>query len=620
VSSPNIAQDEFGRVASYPLSGEESFPSSFQHMPKAITRKSQWQKPRVTRLGWAALFVLLASGGIAAQQTGTEAPSLNQLQDLAAAQQWPEITSILVTVQNRTPEMDYYLGLAQAHTGHKNEAVRAFEAGNRLSPHDARFPEELAGIAFQEKRYPRAARLLRRAVKLAPDDEYVNNFLATVYYLEGNLEGALQYWNRMSKPNIASVREQPQPLVSPALLDHAFAFSPAATLRLRQFNLTDVRVRALGIFPQYHFDLDALPDGNFDVVFRSRELDGFGGGKWEAAALVLRGLPFQQINPAYYNFRHRAINFDSMIRWDAQKRRFFARASGPFQNVGYRWDFAAELGNENWAMRNSFTGPAPVLASLNMRREAGSFRLASFGDRIGWSLAAEISQRDFRSVAPGAILTAQMLASGYELKQSAQANATLLRLPGHRFSLSGAAQSQAARLWSKPNQSFDKLTGEIGWRWFPQAQGDDYETAQSIRAGHTFGQPPFDELFILGLDQDNNLDLRAHIATRDGRKGSAPMGRDYFLENWETDKNLYSNGIFRVQFGPFFDIGHITDPGTTIGSHEWLFDTGVEAKLRVLGASVAFIYGKDLRNGNNAFYAVPMGSDSATGVGPSRSR
>lgn len=524
---------------------------------------------------------------------------------------------MLDPVQNRTAEMDYYLGLAQAHTGHNDEAARAFEAGNRLAPHDPRFPEELAGLAFEQKRYPLAARLLRRAVKLAPDDEYANNFLATVYYLEGNLDGALQYWNRIGKPNIASVREQPQPQVSPALLDHAFAFSPAATLRLRQFYVTNARVRALGIFPQYHFDLDAMPDGNFDVVFRSRELDGFGGGKGEAAILVLRGLPFQQVNPAYYNFRRQAINFDSMIRWDAQKRRILARASGPFQNDAYRWNFAADLRNENWALRDSSTGPAPVLASMNMRREAGAFNLASYGSGyVNWSLGAELSHRDFRSAAPGLVLTPQMLSGGYQLKQSTRDAAALLRVPGHRFVLSGVAEAQAARLWSQPGRSFEKLAGELAWRWFPQAQGDDYETAQSIRIGHTFGQPPFDELFILGLDQDNSLDLRAHIATRDGRKGSAPMGRDYFLENWETDKNLYSNGILRVQLGPFFDIGHIADPGTTLGSHEWLFDTGVEAKLRVLGATVAFIYGKDLRTGNNAFYSVPLGSGGLTGLNP----
>lgn len=566
-----------------------------------------------------ACILLCASASFPAQTSAPPSPSLQKLQNLAAARQWPEIARLLSAVRARTAQMDYYLGLALAHTGHSAEAARAFEAGRRVAPRDPRFLEELAGLAFERKNYPRAARLLRRAVRLAPHDEYANDFLATVYFLEGNLEAALQRWNRVNKPYVEQVRGEPQPRVSPALFDHAIAFSPAAILRLLQFYDTNARVRALGIFPQYHFDLDALPNGNFNAVFRSRELDGFGGGgKLTAALLVLRGLPFQQVNPAYYNFRRQAINFDSVFRWDAQKRRIFAELSGPFQNgARYRWNFAADLRNENWALRNSFTGSAPVLASMNMRREAGEFDLASYASgRVNWSLGGEISHRDFRNASPGAILTAQMLASGYELKQSARAAAALLRMPGHRFALTGRAESQAARLWSQSGQSFEKLTGELAWRWFPQAEGDDYEITQTIRAGYAFGQPPFDELFILGLDQDNNLPLRAHIATRDGRKGSAPTGRHYFLENWETDKNLYSNGLVRVQLGPFLDIGRIAGSSSSLGSREWLFDTGVEAKLRVLGVGVAFIYGKDLRAGKNAFYAVPLGSGSAPGLSP----
>jgi hypothetical protein len=41
----------------------------------------------------------------------------------------------------------------------------------------------------------------------------------------------------------------------------------------------------------------------------------------------------------------------------------------------------------------------------------------------------------------------------------------------------------------------------------------------------------------------------AHIGTRDGLKGSAPLGREYLLENWELNKNIYGNGIIKVQLG-----------------------------------------------------------------------
>ena len=125
-----------------------------------------------------------------------------------------------------------------------------------------------------------------------------------------------------------------------------------------------------------------------------------------------------------------------------------------------------------------------------------------------------------------------------------------------------------------------------------------------IRGGKTFGQTPFDELFMLGLERDNDLPMRAHIGTRHGQKGSAPLGRDYFLSNWETDKNVYSNGLLTVKVGPLLDMGKINDPSSGLGSQKWLFDTGAQTKMRVLGVSVALVYGKDLRTGNNAFYAT----------------
>ncbi len=545
---------------------------------------------------------------MAAQAASRQAPSAAQLKQLAAGQQWNQIVLLLERVPRPSAEMDYELGTALAQLGRLTGAQRAFAAGRRLAPADPRFPIELAGIAFKQKNYPRTIHRLRQALRLTPKDAYANNFIATVYFLEGNIDASLKYWNRVGKPRIEAVREDPEPRISPALLDQTFTFSPASTLRLPQLLATDARVRALGVFPQFHFDLDALDDGNFDVVFRARELNGFGDTRLESTFLFFQGLPFQEVNPQFYNLHGHAINFVSMLRWDAQKRRIFAQASGPFEvGASHRWELVTDNREESWAVRNGFTGYAPVLASFKMRHEMVDFHLLAWPSaRLDWSVGAEISHRNFRDALPTptaeTVVTPPMLASGYQLKQQAQLSGTIWRVPEHRFSVTASGASDAGRLWSQPRESFEKLTGSLGWHWFPQAQGDDYETSQLFRAGKTFGQVPWDELFILGLERDNDLPMHAHIGTRDGRKGSAPLGHNYFLQNWEMDKNIWGNGIVGLQLGPLFDIGKITDPGTKLGSHEWLFDTGVQAKLRVFGSGLVFSYGKDLRTGNNAFY------------------
>jgi hypothetical protein len=179
-------------------------------------------------------------------------------------------------------------------------------------------------------------------------------------------------------------------------------------------------------------------------------------------------------------------------------------------------------------------------------------------------------------------------------------------VPERRFTLFAGASSQAARLWSQKGEISEKLQGSLGWHLFPQARGDDYEMQQQIHVGKTFGTVPFDELFMLGLERDNDLWMRGHIGTHNGRKGSAPLGRSYFLSNWEADKNVYGNGLLTVKLGPFLDTGQITDPAPELGSRKWLWDTGAQLKLNAFGTGVVFSYGKDLRSGSNVYYLMML--------------
>jgi tetratricopeptide (TPR) repeat protein len=549
---------------------------------------------------FAFLFLF---ANFAGAQTSADAV-VSRVAQFSNQQRWQEIVALVEAVPHPSAEINFYYGTALAQLGRWDDAQRAFAAGARLQPGDKRFPLELAGVAFKKKQYPLAVRYLRRALRLAPSDSYGNDFLGTVYFLQGNTEAALKYWNRAGKPQIAEVRSQPVPEVKAALLDRALAFAPASVLRLPDWLTTDVRVRQLEIFPRYQFDLQARSDGKFDVLFRNRERDGWGQGKLEKLFLLLRGLPFQSVTPEFYNLRDQAINVVSMYRWDAQKRRIVAQLSGPFRaNPKFHYRLMADLRGENWDIRKSFHGAAPLLGSFNLRREAVAADFAAVeSGRWRWTAGAEVSHRDFRSVIPGTVLTPSLLAKGYQLKQISQVDVSLWRLPERRLTLDGGASSQAGRLWSQPSQSFEKLLGSLRFHWLPQSQGDDYEFQQQIRAGKTFGDVPFDELFILGLERDNDLEMRGHIGTRDGRKGSAPLGRNYFLSNSEADKNLYRNGIFTVKLGPFLDTGKITDASTGLGSQKWLWDVGAQAKVRIFGVGIAFSYGKDLRSGNNAFY------------------
>jgi hypothetical protein len=294
------------------------------------------------------------------------------------------------------------------------------------------------------------------------------------------------------------------------------------------------------------------------------------------------------------------------VRWDAQKRRLLACLSGPIaQNPKYRYQVGVDLRNENWELRESSERSSPLLGALNLRRSAVNGEMISLNSgRWNWLTGVEISYRDYRDVFVGPTLPPDKLLRGFQLKQLAQLNYELLHVPERRFDSKASITSEAGTIWSAPARSFEKLQGSVSAHWYPQISGDDYALRWQIRSGKTFGSSPFDELFMLGMERDNDLWVRAHVGTRDGRKGSAPLGRNYFLSNWEIDKRIYHNGFFSLKLSPFLDIGKSTDLSPGMGSVRWLWDTGVQTKFRVMGFGVTFIYGKDLRSGRNAFYAT----------------
>lgn len=484
------------------------------------------------------------------------------------------MTAVIVALLLSVSADSYYdRGMALARQERWQEAKAEFELGRTRYPLDRRFTLELAGVAFKQQRYSEAKRNLRRALKHEPADPYATDFLATLYMLDDNTEAALKYWNRAGKPKIEEIRMEPRPSLDPVLLDRAFTFAPASRLDLRDFLATEARLDFLDVFPRYRLDLAARPDGAFDVLFRSTERN-----RWGALLSLLSGAPFQTIHPQLFNLGRSAVNVTSLLRWDKHKRRAFAALSGPLgQRANLRYRLYADGRNENW-----------ITHGLNLKKvEAGAEVQGRAGGRWGWTSGVKIAHRQFRYVP-----SEPLFADGLSLKYRGTGDTWLLRAPERRFTLHGGALFETGRA----KQKFAKAEGSLDARWFPQARGDSYEVSARFRAGKTFGVVPFDELYMLGLERDNDLWMRAHIGTRDGRKGSAPLGRKYGLANLEADKVIYGGSLLKVKLGPFVDTGGIGE--------KWLWDVGLQCKVTVLGVGVVFSYGKDLRSGANAYYAT----------------
>ena len=553
----------------------------------------------------ALLFCFLLAQPIFAQ-CNPDPQLTSRIEQLFSQQNWTEVAHLAAPLPCRTADLNFDFGLALAHLQQLPAARTAILAGLHQNPLQERFPVELAGVAFEQKHYPEAAAWLRRALKLNPNDEYANNFAATVYFLMGNTNAALKYWNRIHKPYIAALEFDSQLRIHRLLLDRAFTFSPAAILRESDFAVTKARLDGLGIFSASSIALTARPDGSFDADFHAIERNGFGSTRLQALVSTFGGTFYETIYPSYFNIDRSAMNLESLLRWDSQKLRARFELSAPLRNLPqHRWTLATDERDENWTIRRSFTGVAPTLGSLKLERESVSGSVTSLHSAaFTWMLGGELSHRIFRNVDYGSALTPNLAASGFELKQTASVHDTLVNIPEHRFELTIGASSEAARLWASHAHLFEKLQGSALAHWFPQAQDNCYELQQQLRAGRTFGAAPFDELFMLGVERDNDLWLRGHIGTRDRQKGSSPLGYNYFLSNSDFYRRLYTDGLLTIHAGPLLDIGRMVAPTSGLSTQQWMIDAGAEARLTVLGTSVVLTYGRDLRSGKNAFYAT----------------
>jgi hypothetical protein len=261
--------------------------------------------------------------------------------------------------------------------------------------------------------------------------------------------------------------------------------------------------------------------------------------------------------------------------------------------------------NENWNVTNTLRPGTPTAAGFNMRRSVVGAEVDSIENwRWQWNVGGEYSYRDFRSLVGLPAQAAKLFtnSSGVDLRGTVQRS--LIRSQENRFVMDGSATAEVGSFFANPLGKYGQLQGSLAAHWLPKAQGDDYETSTKLRAGRTFGQVPFDDLFMLGFDRDNELWMRGHDGLLNGQKGNAPLGKNYVLSNSDAEKVVFHDAFVQVPVGPFLDTGDIDDASEYFGSPKWLMDTGVQAKVRLLG-SFEFVlgYGKDLRSGTNTFYS-----------------
>src|SRR5260370_15780623 len=268
------------------------------------------------------LVTVLALGLPAfAQDPASDQARLPAAQSAFDAGHWAEAAKLARGPADQSPDFDFLGGLALARLEKWDEAKLAFDMGFRKSPGDSRFLVELAGIAYKQKDFRTAKNHLHSALRLNPQDAYSAEFLATIYFLEGNFEAALKYWNPEDKPRLRSVGFTPSLKLKASLRDRAVAFNAPQVLTAAALLTTQPPLHTLALFSSRRMELSPVDSANYDATLHFTVRNGWGDSKVEGVVSLLSGLPYATIYPEFYNLGRDAVNLTSLSRWDSEKRR-----------------------------------------------------------------------------------------------------------------------------------------------------------------------------------------------------------------------------------------------------------------------------------------------------------
>ena len=136
---------------------------------------------------------------------------------------------------------------------------------------------ELAGTAYKQEDFRTATERLRKALDLYPQDAYSREFLATIYFLDGNLEAALKYWNPEDKPRLRHMVFAPPLRLKESLRNRAIAFNAPQILSQGALLTTQARLDNLGVFSNWRIELTPADSEYYDATLHVFEGMPHGG-------------------------------------------------------------------------------------------------------------------------------------------------------------------------------------------------------------------------------------------------------------------------------------------------------------------------------------------------------
>src|SRR5947208_2297374 len=291
---------------------------------------------------------------------------IDEARDAIDRGEYVRAVNILSETLARTPVPDAYLYLGIAYTAMKEyqKAEDILKEGNQRYPKDARFPNQLADFYLTNNDREAAKAELARTLVIDPDNNYASDLLATINMSEGEVQAALQSWNKSGRPVINDILHNYYLTFGLWVVRDAVAFHPTGVLRYDEWKTTESRLFETDNFANVGLELEptVVPD-HYNAVIRTTTRTNT---LTDIAFGLFRGLPVETSYLDLWNIGNSGINFNGNYRWDADRRRADGRLKIPIPLRGLLYlDVGNTWRSERWDLSPNILPPARDRARFN---------------------------------------------------------------------------------------------------------------------------------------------------------------------------------------------------------------------------------------------------------------
>jgi hypothetical protein len=485
-------------------------------------------------------------------------------------------------------------GVDLALSGDRDGAEQGLMAATSLCPSDPASWRELAGLRFSESRWSEAQVLGLTAVRLAPEDTYAWQLVATSRYLMGDLTGALAAWNRTGDPHIDAVDIQGAGRTRQPVVAHAAGLEPRQVLTPEAFGLALRRLREVPAASNARMSYEPLDGGlaKVNVSFDERPLAPSG---WVTfVAMGARALLYDEIRVDVAGPLGAGDLESVSWRWSAERPRVAVGLALPSPKGSGTVSLDASWEEQSYDPTPSLVGATAV---REPRRRVGLHVADWSTSWLRWQVGAaldrlrEYDDLDETRFAPRAYL-------GME-------SALDIRLAGDQLAvaLSGG--------WWAPFAGGDRFSTAgllVAWRSTNDATRPSWSAVTGIDAASRVA--PLALWSGAGIGQGRSELLRAHPLLVDDVLTGPVFGRDVSHASFEYGRPVGQTIAGGLSVAGFVDAARAWHRMNGLETSPLFIDAGVGVRLHAPGLSggVRIDLAHGLRGGGTTLSAGWVGA------------